>query len=115
MSNPFTYSFGAIAFHPLAQDWMPLVSPPKLAYSVRHIPYSDFQVLDQGGKTERRYKHAVLVAGGDVGAWEAMLGTTDVLTVAGVEWPSATLVDLGEHTMTPYGDRHQYQPEWVVG
>jgi hypothetical protein len=115
MANPFTYAFGATAFHPAVSDAQPLVTAPALANSVRHVPYSGLNILDLGGRLERRYASKIQVAPGDVAAIELALGTTDTLTVAGVEWPSATLVKLDGHAMTPRGEYHQYNAEWVVG
>jgi hypothetical protein len=115
MSNPYTYAFGATAFHPVAAEFQPLVTAPGLASSVRHVPYSALNVLDLGGKTERRFATKIRVAPGDVAAIELALGATDALTVAGVAWPSATLVKLDGHAMTPRGEWHLYDAEWVVG
>jgi hypothetical protein len=115
MDNPFTYAFGALTFHPAAVEAQPMVGAPGLASSVRHVPYSDLQILDLGGRTERRYAAKIRVVPGDVETIEAMLGATFSLTVAGVLWPSATLIKLDGHTMTPRGEFHQYDAEWIVG
>jgi hypothetical protein len=111
----FTYAFGDIDFHPVAVEFQPMVSAPGLASSVRHVPYSNLNILDSGGKLERRFATRIRVAPGDIGIIEAALDTTDTLTVAGVTWPSATLLKLDGHTMTPGGEWHFYDAEWVVG
>jgi hypothetical protein len=115
IDNPFTYFFGATPFHPAVAEAQPMVTAPGLASSVRHVPYSNLNILDLGGKTERRYAVKIQVEPEDVATIEAALGTTDTLTVAGVVWPSATLIKLDGHTMTPRGEYHHYDAEWVVG
>lgn len=114
MSNPFTYAFGTTSFHPVAQDQQPMVEPGKQFYEVRHIPYSTLNVVDNGGVGERRYKTRVRVTPDKVAEWEALKGSTAPLTVGGTYYPTAFMADLSNHTMTPHGEFHEYDCDWIV-
>lgn len=112
---PAYYQFSTLVLHPRAADEQPMVSAPETILSERHVPYSDLNILDIGGKSFRRWAVKLRVAPDDITALEALLLVSAELTVAGVTWPRATLTSLTNHTMTPMAEWHQYDATWVVG
>lgn len=109
------YEFAGFAFRPRASDGQPMVSASGLLSSERHVPYSNFTVLDLGGRTPRRFATSIRLDPDQVIAFEGLIGTTGPLTVAGIEWSSATLLAMDNHTMTPGGEYHFYDASWILG
>lgn len=112
------YQFGALAFTPKQSDFVSGVEPGEMQYGERHVPYSNINIIDLGGKTSRRWKATIRVAPTDVVAWESAQGQTAELWVMGTQWHSATLVKMGNHQRTPLEAGpiwHFYDAEWVMG
>jgi hypothetical protein len=95
-------------------ETVPQVEAPESVVSERHVVYSDLTVLDVGGSGPRRFRCTVRLAPSEVVAFEGKRLRTGPLTVAGVTWASATLLRLTNHQMTPKGEYHFYDAEWVL-
>lgn len=110
------YSFGAIPFGPRVSDSVPMVSPGEMQQGIRHVPYSNYNILDLGGVTDRRYAAQIRVAPANVAAMETAYtnGASLPLIVNGVTYPAATMTKLTGHTMTPLGQWHFYDAEWSL-
>src|SRR5688572_24513244 len=101
-----TYTFAGINCPPRASEAVPQINPGESLYSVRSIPYSTASVLDIGGIGVRRYAAEVRLDPDDAADFEALLQASDELVVNNVTYARATLVQLGNKTITPRG-------EWV--
>jgi len=108
------YSFMTIPFGPRAEDLIPRPDPPETVYGIRHVPYSDTNILDIGGKGPRRFKTDIRLLPENVAAFENTLLETGPLVLNEVTWTTATLVSLTGHTMTPRGEYHFFSAEWIV-
>ncbi len=111
------YVFGAIDFHPKAADQQPLVGPGESFTSLRHIPYSNYNVLDLGGIGPSLYGPIqVSVAPADATAFVALLQTRAALRINGVDMGQATLIDLKEQTTDPRGIAGRwFSAAWALG
>lgn len=111
------YVFGAVDFHPRAADQQPLVSPGESFTSLRHIPYSNYNVLDMGGLGPSLYGPIqVEVAVADAAAFVALLQTRAALRINGVDMGQATLTALTDQTTDPRGQAGRwYQASWILG
>lgn len=110
------YEFGGIVIKPRFEEFMPQVFPAENLYSLRHIPYSDANVLDLGGKGVRKYGPIdIRIDPDDASALEALSQQTDELIVAGITYPTAILISLTNKRMTPRNEWIYYTAEWVIG
>lgn len=112
------YQFGSLPFLPRQSDNVPAVDPGDLIFGERHVPYSDINIIDIGGRAPRRYKCTIRVNPDQVTAWEASQGVTASLWVMDQEYTSATLVKLTNHQRTPLNVEpvyHFYDAEWAIG
>jgi hypothetical protein len=115
---PAYYQFGSLVFGVRQSAEVPAVDPGELIYGERHIPYSNFTVLDIGGRGPRRFKCTIRIPASDQFSWDDALGTTTDLYVAGQLWSPATLVKMGSHTRTPLEASpvyHFFEAEWAIG
>lgn len=110
------YQFAYVPFSPRAADKMPLPSPGELNTSLRHVPYSDANVLDIGGRGPRMYAAEIRVDpfyGADI---ENQLGLTDTLILMGSNFGQATLTKLTGKGIDPVQQKWLwYDAEWVIG
>lgn len=109
------YSFDGLAFGPIASGLVPRISPGDLQYTERHVPYSQLNVVDEGGSLASRYTTQIRILGANVAAWEAKRGASGPLVVDGAAPIDALLVRLGNHQMSPRREYHLYDAEWVIG
>jgi hypothetical protein len=110
------YNFAGVSFGPFIQDWVPRTNRT-MNVSLRHIPYSDVNILDLGGRNPNTFSAVVIVEDADHVAFQALLGVTASLMLNGNTHPSATLTKLESHEMTPLDNgtrKHRYQAEWVL-
>jgi hypothetical protein len=110
-----TYSFNGVPFGPRSEEKQPKVSAPTPYSGLRHVPYSNFDVLDKGGKGSRTYAAEIKLLPENVAAFEDMLLEDGPLVVWGATWPTATLIELEGHGATPRGEYEWYNAKWVVG
>jgi hypothetical protein len=110
------YEFGSLEFKPRVSESQPLVSPGEVNYSLRHIPYSNANVLHIGGRNADTYGPIeIRLTPAQVAGFLAKLEDTDELIVAGVTYPSATLVQLNNKVTDPHGTHVWFTALWVIG
>lgn len=109
------YTFGGVKFGPRAEEAIPRVNPPETFVSERHVPYSNFSIVDLGGKAGVRHVAAsVRLTPALMGPFEALLLVTDTLVWDLVEYPGATLVKLENKRITPRREYYWVDAEWLV-
>lgn len=108
------YSFAGIPFGPRVSDSVPMITPGELQQTERHVPYSNYNIVHLGGVTSRRYAAQIRLIPANVAAFEALLGSSHPIVVCDINYPAATLLKLGNHTMTPLGEYHFYDAEWTL-
>jgi hypothetical protein len=109
------YEFGGVEFKPRAAEQLPLVSPGESFTSLRHVPYSNYNVLDLGGVGPDTYASEVRIANSAVGSFVALLQQRATLYVAGVNKGQATLIKLSGKTADPHLTYTWITAEWVLG
>lgn len=115
MSNSL-YAFAGVPFGPHIQDWIPRPSR-SVNYSLRHVPYSDINILDLGGRNPKTFETTVIVEEDDANAFINLLGVTASLKINGNTHPSCTLTELANHQMTPRDDgtrKHRFDAKWIL-
>lgn len=110
----FYYEFGAIEFSTLIPDGMIPIPSGEVNYGLRHIPYSDTDVLDLGGRSARHYSARIRCTIANYVAIENQVGTTTTLILGGIEYDSATLVKLNNVAQTPRGEYVEADAEFVL-
>lgn len=109
-----SYGFGRVSFGPMISDWVPQVDPGELFSSERHVPYSDYNVIDVGGRGPKKWKARVRIRPDDVQWIEPLLGKTAALTVNGVTYAKALMTALSNHQVSPLGEWHAYDAEFTI-
>lgn len=110
------YSFGGVDFGPTPSEHQLLVGPAENFFSLRHVIYSNANVLDLGGVGANVYGPIdIRVDPDDEATLRTKLHTTASLTVADVVYPSATLVQLTGRSQTPRGEWFYFTAQWVIG
>jgi hypothetical protein len=110
------YEFGGVPFGPQAEEFQPIASRGDNQFSIRHIPHSNANVLDLGGRLPSYFGPVnIRVDPLDAVSLEALSQATDDLTVAGISYPSATLVNLTNKRLTPRGEWVYYTAHWIIG
>lgn len=115
---PAYYQFKSLVFGPRISGEVPSVDPAELVSGERHVPYSNLNIIDLGGRGPRRFKCTIRIPPEDFSAWDNALGSAGDLYVAGTLWTPATLMKLGGHVRTPLDAApvwHFMEAEWVIG
>lgn len=108
------YQFDNAPFAPLIPDGMIPIPSGEYNYGLRHIPWSDSDVLDLGGRSARHYSARIRCTVANYVAMDNLLGTTATLTLGGIEYDSATLVKLNNVAQTPRGEYVEADAEFVL-
>src|SRR5690348_16702134 len=88
---PNRYEFNGIKFGPRAAEKQALLGRGESLYALRHVPMSDFSVLDLGGVGAPIWTDEVRVAASDAASFEALLQNSAPVTLNGVDYPRATM------------------------
>ena len=110
------YEFDSLEFKPRVSEAQPLVTPGESFYSLRHIPYSNANVLHLGGIGAYTYGPIeIRLEPSQVAAFVSKIHTTHELIVAGVEYANATLIQLTNKVTDPHGTYVWFTAMWVIG
>jgi hypothetical protein len=110
-----TTTFNGIAFGIQTSDFVPYPINQETFSTVHHVPYSDVNVLDYGGKGEKRLTATVRVGYAYISAFTTTwLGQTYALVVNSVSLGSALLIKAQNVRYDPGLHYALIDVEWVL-
>lgn len=107
-------SFNGIAFGIITSDFRPLPFSQTLFQNPWHVPYSDINGVDLGGKSELRLTATIRVVYGVLTSYRAWLGQTYVLIVDDVNYGPATLLKVENIRYDPHAVYALFDAEFVI-
>lgn len=109
------YEFGGVEFKPRYAELQPMLTTGESHTAQRHIPYSNYDVLDLGGVSPSRYGPIeVRIDPSDLATLQSYLQTIKPLFLAGVEY-TGILVGFSNVALSTHGEFYWATLEWVVG
>lgn len=110
----FYYEFDFIEFAPLIPDGLIPIPSGAMNSGLRHVPYSDSDILDLGGRSARHYSARIRTTIAGYVSMDAALGETATLILGGISYTNATLIRLENTRQTPGGEWCLSDAEWVL-
>lgn len=94
-------TFGGLAFGIVTTDGFVPLPERALVRSVEHVPFSDIDIDESGGRGQQTLRVPVRIAFSALASWRALLGTVATLVIDGTGYGSMRLAALSNIRRTP--------------